>query len=322
MHISHNNGEKKSPSQALQRFALATSAVGMPREAGAHWNTWTQDTEVHGWSEVLHKLESIQNKECPGASLKVLTCRNHDESVVYKFGCGYFYSHKCPWCCRVVIPKQGDQRNVTNVPQEQRAKYHAGHRAIIQVGSRPHADHLARNVGPCKSFTAAANADTTGSMLTMKSSDILQWMLRNKVQHHGHTDLQRMVHRTKKWCERQGSALVKKSRGVADCIDAGAEFEHMVENMQLPVVPSPSFTVETTYVVPNSIVDRRDPRSNAVMFTTVHSMLHLTRAMMSMEAIGMHPAAAIDHTYKVCKAELCGGASCMLCVVRNECHAI
>ena len=42
------------------------------------------------------------------------------------------------------------------------------------------------------------------------------------------------------------------------------------------------------------------------MFTTVHSMLHLTRAMMSMEAIGMHTAASIDHTYKVCNAGLCG----------------
>ena len=144
----------------------------MPARASWTNNTWTQHTVVHGWTEVLQELDSIGKTECAGASLKVLVCRDHSDSVVYKFGCGYFYSHKCQWCCRVVIPKEGLQQNVTNVDQSKRSEYHANHKAIIQIGSRPHQDHLARNRGPCKMFTAIAAADTSGRMLKMKQTEI------------------------------------------------------------------------------------------------------------------------------------------------------
>ena len=76
-------------------------------------------------------------------------------------------------------------------------------------------------------FTAIAAADTSGRMLKMKQSEILQWILNHKVQYNNHRDLGEIVHRTKKWCERQFAKRVKSSSGVSNCIDRAAKFEQM-----------------------------------------------------------------------------------------------
>ena len=67
---------------------------------GSH-NEWTQHAVVQGWAAVEEQLESLAHAQCQGASMKVVSVRDHAKSVVYKYGCGFFYSHKCKWCCRV-----------------------------------------------------------------------------------------------------------------------------------------------------------------------------------------------------------------------------
>ena len=46
------------PKRCIFATLLAAPANLLPKP-GAQWNTWTQDTEVHGWSEVLRRLKSI-----------------------------------------------------------------------------------------------------------------------------------------------------------------------------------------------------------------------------------------------------------------------
>ena len=273
--------------------------IGKRGMKGKH-NAWTHQVEVVGWAGVMQELQSIQHSECDGAVLLAQVMKNHDEAVVYKFGCGFMRSHDCKWCCRVLVPKLTTQKNVTCVPVQKRPQYHAHHRCIIQIGSQSHSDHRSGNAGPCKLFTAAAQADKSGCMVGMRTSQIVEWMLQHKVQHKSREDLRRMAIRTKRWCTRKNADVIKEKHNVADCIDAGAQFEQMAINMELTTIAQgPDFSVTDTYKVPGSIVVRNNPTLNVVMFTTLHNMLHLTRAMMSLDAMGMLPMAAIDHTYKV-----------------------
>ena len=52
-------------------------------------NAWTQHAEVHGWARVKEELDGIQQAQCDGARLLFMVMRNHDEALVYKFGCGF-----------------------------------------------------------------------------------------------------------------------------------------------------------------------------------------------------------------------------------------
>ena len=285
-------------------FFPCAAELDMAAEAdvrpGSH-NEWTQHAVVQGWAAVEEQLESLAHAQCQGASMKVVSVRDHAKSVVYKYGCGFFYSHKCKWCCRVVFAKEGSQQILRNVDHDHRAQYHAQHNTIIELGSRPHCNHVARAAGPCKAFTAKARADKSGSMLKWTSGQIMQWMKDHHIEHDTPHDLKYLVARTKRWCAREAKRSVMSAvLNNQNCIDSGAEEEVWFLNMQFATVSAKAdFTATSSYIVPGSVYDRHRPEDNFVMITTVHNMLNLARAVLAFKAVGMLPPASIDHTFKV-----------------------
>ena len=66
----------------------AERGIAMAAARKGEHNAWTQHAEVHGWARVKEELDGIQQAQCDGARLLLMVMRNHDDALVYKFGCG------------------------------------------------------------------------------------------------------------------------------------------------------------------------------------------------------------------------------------------